>query len=185
MDNFLTQGTKPGAMHGKEETRALLLWLAARTAMPLTVTAAEESLLNEEIANWFELRDALSYLLKHGILHSEEYNGDLVLTVPETSLHLLAEQESRLSRQSCARALLAADRFLERESAECAAMTSILAQPDGSCLVTFRQGTDTQTLLRVTVWCADRAQAESAVDAFSKNPAKLFGAVLENLSGAN
>jgi hypothetical protein len=182
-EGFFTQGAMPGGVLSRDELHRLLLWLSAHTVLPLTLAALETACAEAGLANYFEASAAVDWLLEQKFLQSKQSEGDLILQPGENTQILLEQAEKTVAAHLRKRALQAAEEALEFENRERGQMCSVIPLEEGGCYVTFRQGSNSRTLLRITLYCADLAQAEAAKKSFLRNPALLFAAVLESMSG--
>ena len=181
--NFLTAGVAPGGLYSREQIRLLLCWLALRLPEPLTAQQAERCFMEESLANYFEFYAALESLLVEGRLEAERAEGAMRLRLPEQYHHAVEELSKELPRLAQDRALLRTEQIQEQERRERDNMISVYPLKDGGFLMTFRQGSGSDTLMSVTVYLADRAQVERVRERFLREPGRLYEAVIGALEG--
>ncbi|MDR3313560.1 MAG: DUF4364 family protein [Oscillospiraceae bacterium] len=181
--DFLTAGVAPGGLYNREQIRLLLCWLALRLPAPLTVQQAEQCFMEEKLANYFEFRAGLEGLLASGQLEAERAAGATLLRLPDRYHHAVEELVRELPRQACDRALLRAEQIQEQERLERDNQISVYPLRGGGFLMTFRQGSGSDTLMSVTVYLADREQVERVRARFLENPGRLYEAVLGAVEG--
>ncbi len=176
--DFLTAGVAPGGLYNREQIRLLLCWLALRLPEPLSVQQAEQCFMEEGLANYFEFRAGLEALLADGQLEAERAQGVTRLRLPAQFRHAVEDLAGELPRQVRDRALLRAEQIQEQERRERDNQISVYPLRDGGFLMTFRQGSGSDTLMSVTIYLADRAQVELVRERFLRNPGRLYEAVL-------
>lgn len=181
--NFLTAGVAPGGLYSREQIRLLLCWLALRLPEPLTAQQAERCFMEEGLANYFEFYAALDSLLAEGRLEAGRADGATQLRIPGPYRRAVEELALELPRQARARALFRAEQIQERERRERDNLISVYPLKDGGFLMTFRQGSGSDTLMSVTVYLADREQVERVRGRFLREPGRLYEAVIGVLEG--
>lgn len=175
-----SEGVGMGGLRSKTDIQLLICYLMESLINPVSVRLITDVCQDEELANYFEVQEAISELVDHGILRPELTKEEEVVELTEQGKNAVAVLESDLPKSVRDRALNAALHFqtLARNAKE----NDVKITPtEGGYHVTFtmeEQGTD---LMKLSVFVTDRDQAEHLKNNFMENPAKMYAAILDGL----
>ncbi len=177
-------GIALGGLRNRNEIRLLICYLLKAIDKPIATSVLLDALLDEGLANYFEVGEAISELLKSGSIQKttdEETDEELLLATEEgkNSAELL---EATLPKTVREKAVNSAIKLmtLARNKRENKILQEAL--PNGGYNVTFVLGDGQDELMRLTVFVADSMQLEMVKNNFLKDPVKLYSSILTALT---
>lgn len=174
-------GVESGGLLNTTEIKSLIGYLIRELDEPISADALRRILTEQGLANYFDVSEALSDLLRMGNVSEEPSGEDFVLVLTSRGRIALRELEGDIPLSVREKALSAAiEEAVRRRNAH---QTRIEVEPSGEGYsVTFRIGSEPgDSLLRVTVWAADMQQVERMKTNFLKDPARFYSAILASL----
>lgn len=174
-------GVESGGLINTTEIKALIGYLIASLDDPLTADQLRRVLTEEGIANYFDVSEALSELMRTGNVAQEVIDGQEQLQLTARGKIAMRELETDIPRSVREKAFAAA--LVETVRARNAHQTQIDVEPAGEGFtVTFRIGESIgDSLLRVRVYAADKQQVERMKGNFLRDPARFYSGILASL----
>lgn len=179
MENYdaFFEGVEPGGLRSRSEIKLLICYIICRIDGGITKNQLTDILCRKSLANYFEISQALSDVIKTGNIRSEFADGEEMLyptdlgrtntsqlenelpyTVKETALNATYEMLTRLKR--------------EREN-------EIEIVPHGSGYdVTLSVMDNNDKLLSITLFVADEEQAQTVKENFLQDPIKFYSTIV-------
>ncbi len=176
-DAFST-GVETGGLFHTDEIKTLICYLLRKVDQPLSSEQIRQTLVSQGLANYFDVSESISELLRAGNVTADFDDGEeeqLHLTpIGETaSMELLRDIPRSVREQALSAALEAVAKVRNAEQ------TKIDVEPCGSGFnVTFRVADREEDLMRITLYAADRAQVERMKDNFLKDPVRIYSGIL-------
>ena len=174
----LTQGVAPGGLRSKSDIRILICYLI-KSVGALTQDEITNVLQGHELANYFEVGDALSSLVNLGNVKQDE-NGAFTLepqgeNIAE-NLDVLLPLSVRDKAVSAALSMLA-DARAERENSVTTAKT------ERGYNVTCKISGGDMDLMQIKVYVPDLHQARTVKKNFHRDPQRIYSLLLAALTG--
>ncbi len=175
-------GIELGGLRNRNEIRLLVCYLLKALDKPAPKTLVIDAILNDGLANYFEVNEAIAELLKNGNIDRNIVDGEEVLTVTARGRNSAELLETTLPKTVREKAVNAAIKFftLAQNKRENKILTEKLA--DGSYNVTFILGDEGDELMRLTVFVADALQLEIVKNNFLNDPVKLYSSIITALT---
>lgn len=171
-DSF-SEGVEPGGLRTKNEIKVLIGYLLNRLSEPFTKEQLDEIICGEELANYFEMSQALSELVDSGNVNfenneltitekgrrnSEILEHDIPFTVREKALNAAVRLQTRLKR--------------EREN------KIVIDRLENGCNVTLSVVDGDDEMMSVKLFVADYEQALSVKERFLEDPVKIYSNIV-------
>lgn len=173
----LTQGVAPGGLRSKNDIRILICYLL-KSVGPLTGEEISSVMQQNALANYFEVRDALSALVSMGNVGETE-TGYSLLPAGENiaeNLDVLLPLSVRDKAVTAALSMLATARA-ERENAV------MIAKTEHGYNVTCKISGGEMDLMQVKVYVPDLHQARVVKKNFHRDPQRIYSLLLAALTG--
>lgn len=172
------QGVAPGGLWSKNDIRILVCYILRSAGGALSREDLTQVIGEKDLANYFEVTEAVDALLAQGHLAQEE-DG---LTVTETGREIADNLDVSLPLSVRDKALEAAVRLLAQAKVRRENRVEI-AQAQGGWRVTCHISGGPADLMTVSLTVADRAQAALIEENFYKDPQGVYGLLLAALTG--
>lgn len=175
-------GIEMGGLRNRNEIRLLVCYLLKAMDKPIPRALVVDSILNDGLANYFEVNEAIAELLKNGNIDRDIEHDEEVLTVTPRGRNSAELLETTLPKTVREKAVNAAIKLttLAKNKRENKILTEKL--PDGGYNVTFILGEENDELMRLTVFVADSMQVEIVKNNFLNDPVKLYSSIITALT---
>lgn len=175
-------GIEMGGLRNRNEIRLLVCYILKAMDKPIARALVVDAILNDGLANYFEVNEAIADLLKSGNIDRDIVEDEEILSVTERGRSSAELLETTLPKTVREKAVTAAIKLttLARNKRENKILTEKL--PDGGYNVTFVLGTETDELMRLTVFVADSMQVEIIKNNFLEDPVKLYSSIITALT---
>lgn len=170
-------GVETGGLFHTDEIKTLICYLLRKVDMPLSSEQIRETLVAQGLANYFDVSESLSELMRSGIV-TADYVGEqeqvrLTPIGENASMELLRDIPKSVREQALSAALEAVAKVRNAEQ------TKIEVEPCGTGFnVTFRVADHDEDLMCITLYAADHAQVERMKDNFLKDPVRIYSGIL-------
>ena len=179
--NAFNEGVARGGLREQSEIKLLICYLLKTLRRPLSRSQINEILQEYPIANYFEINQAMSELVKNGTVISELKNDEEVLSLtPRAELDVTSIERS-LPRTIREKAVSAALQVLTRERIKRESRVEVTALSPGYHVTFTIIDADTE-LLKLTVYVADEKQIEVVKRNFFDNAVSLYSDVISVLT---
>ncbi len=175
-----TEGVSNGGLRSKSDIQLLICYLLRSFKGSAPVHILSDALQSEELANYFDVMDAISELAEHGNLTPELIDGEEYISLTEKGQNAIALVENDLPKSVRRIAKDSATHFLNLEKNLRENNIKIEPYKDGFH-VSFTMNEQETDLLTLTVFVPDRDQAEKLKNNFLENPVKVYSAILNSL----
>ena len=176
-----SEGIAPGGLREKSELKLLLCYLLKMVDKSLTRSQINDIFQEYPVANYFEVNEALSELVKNGSVVSDITEGDEVFTITHKAKFEVSTIERSLPRSIREKTVSAALGVLTRDKikSECEVTTE---QRDGGYYVTFSVNDVGVNLMSLTLFVADASQVEIVKKNFFSNAVSIYSNILSSLT---
>lgn len=171
-----TGGVKPGGLTSVTEIRILLCYLI-RTAGPITREILQNSILQEQLVNYFEMNSCLDDLLEQGLV---TVNNDFYM-ITQKGKHVadsLCWDIPRTVRESAANSVLRMQHWAQMSAENQAEIVKSIDGYQVHCRIQ-EGGRD---IFVLTVPMPDKITAEKVRDTFIKNGSYIYSMFIEALT---
>lgn len=175
-------GIELGGLRNRNEIRLLVCYLLKAIDKPVEKPQVIDAILNDGLANYFEVNEAIAELLKNGNIDREIRDGAELLTVTQRGRNAAELLETTLPKTVREKAVTAVIKVttLAKNKRENKIYTEAL--PDGGFHVTFILGEENDALMRLTIFVADSLQLEIVKNNFLEDPVKLYSSIISALT---
>jgi len=170
------EGIEPGGLRSRNEIKVLVCYLLKSIEQPISKQLINEILQENSLANYFEINQAVSDLVRAGSLEEAAQEGDTVYRVTDQGRSAAQTLEVNLPRS-----VNAAIRLLTRAKREQENRIDIEKLENGYH-VTFTIYDSTDELLKLTIFVADSMQVETVRKNFLNDPVKLYSNIIASLT---
>ena len=174
-------GVEFGGLVSTTQIKALIGYLLRELDAPLSADGLRRVLTEQGLANYFDVSEALSELVRTGNVTREPDGERDMLSLTQRGRIAVHELEPDIPKSVREKAFAAALAQTVRERN--AQQTQINVESAGEGFnVTFRFGEAVgDSLLRVQVYAADQKQVERMKSNFLDDPAKFYSGILASL----
>lgn len=170
------EGVEPGGLRSRNEIRLLICYLICKTD-GITKNQINNILCEKSLANYFEVNQALSEVIRTGNVRSELKGSEEYLYPTELGKANTNELENELPYSVKETALNAAFELLTKLKREQENKIEIVPHGDGfDITVSIMDGND--KLMSVTLFVADKDQAFAAKEKFLQDPVKIYSTIV-------
>ncbi len=182
MNNTFSEGVDPDGLKDISDIKCLVCYLIKSVDEPLTKKLINDSLQDDySLANYFEVNQAISELLRSGVLLTEVLDGEEVLKLNENNRATYSYLDGALPRTVREKAINCAVRLLTRSRRE-RENEIIVEKLDKGYNVTFTlYDVDTQ-FMKLTIYVSDMMQVEVVRENFLNDPTKLYSGIISSLT---
>ena len=174
-----TDGVRPGGLTNSREIKLIISYLLMSTDAALSKDLIRDVLVYNEIANMFEVMEALYELLQQGTIQEDEEG---LLTITEKGKRSSEELVDLIPYTLREQALHAATQALTKQAIEKETAVDI-QEIDGSFSITCSIDTTEHPMMSFTLRVPDKAQAESIRDRFVKDPTSFYQTLIAIATG--
>ena len=176
-----SEGIAPGGLRDKPQIKLLVCYLLKMLDKSLTRSQINEIFQEYPVANYFEVNEALSELIKNGMIHSDLGEDDEILTITHKAKYEVGVIERSLPKSIREKSVSTALRILSREKIQNECECSV-EERDGGYRVSFAIGDVGVELLRLSVFVADFSHVEIVKKNFFDNAAALYSDIISTLT---
>jgi hypothetical protein len=176
-------GVEPGGLRSTADIKLLICYLLTSVGEPVSRALIAQILQQDGLANYFEINNAVTELLRQEHIAQVPDSGEAAYTVTPTGRHIAGTLESTLPYSVRTKAVSAAAKLLAKARHERENEVKIEKREPGGYSVTCRvldRGTE---LMSVTVMVADELQASTVREIFLSDPAVAYSGVVALLTG--
>ena len=167
-------GVRFGGLTDRTEIKILICYLLANAKQPLTDGQIIDTLIGQQLVNYFELQDALSHLTQQNII--TENNG--VYSITDEGMDISRQLEKALPFSVKERAYKAVIEILQYETLKKQNRTTITALEKGGYNLNCTISDNDFTLFSFDLHMPDEKSARFAEEKFIKYGQEIFKCVL-------
>lgn len=181
MNEGFMEGIEPGGLIDKGEIKLLICYLLKKTDRPMSKTRINEVMQERAIANYFEVNQAISELLKSGRITSDIVDEEEMLTLVPAYRFEIETIEKSLPRSVREKAVAGALRLYTRDKNENENAVKI-EKTDNGYNVTFTICDGGIQMMSLTVFVADEGQAQTVKNNFLEDAAGIYSDIIASLT---
>ncbi len=166
-----------GFIRDMMDVKVLVLYVTARVTSPVTVQEIYELCYQDDKLTYFDVCDAVPFLVKSG--HLEEENGRYMITEKGRENGSLTEDSVAYPVRE--RAKRAVDRFNRERKRSTYVKTEILPGQDGDYVARLMLDDTRGRLMTLELMAPSQSQAVAMTEAFRKNAEVVYRLLLEDL----
>ena len=176
-------GTRHGAPTTNDEIKILICYILSKTGAPMNFEQIHESLLENELVNYFELVSAVDSLIGTGHITTEAEAGKApVHRITALGKDAANTVNTLLPLSVREKAAKAADKLLRRKKREQEVVAQI-SRIDGGFEAFLALPGEKSPLSSFTVFCPTKDEAELVRKRFLNDPAYIYKGVMALLTG--
>lgn len=177
-----SEGIAPGGLREQTEIKLLVCYLLKSLDRPLSRAQINEILQEYPIANYFEVNQAMSDLVKNGNLICELEGEEEMMSLSARARFDVAAIENSLPRAIREKAVRAAWAVLSRERIRRESKVEVAELEQGGFHVTFTVFDVGIELMKLTVYVAERDQIERVKRNFFDHAVELYSDIIASLT---
>ncbi len=184
LDNSFTfdDGIEPGGLRDRNDIKLLVCYLLGSVGEEITRSQLSEIAIDNGIANYFEMNQAISELIASGAVTSDFRDCEEYLGVTERAKSSCAILEPHLPRAVREKAVNAAIKMLTLARNKRENEVTVEKLESGGYHVTFSVADPAAQLMKLTVFVADEAQVETVKENFYNAPVRLYSGIIAALT---
>ena len=182
MANTFIEGVDPDGLKDISDIRCMICYILNSVNEPLTRSLINEILQEDySLANYFEVNQAISDLIRSGAIETVDADGEDILVLKTSARESVALLENSLPRTVREKAINCAVRLLTRSKRE-RENEIIVEKLDKGYNVTFTLfDVDTQ-FMKLTIYVSDMYQVNAIKENFLNDPSKLYSGIISSLT---
>ena len=182
MNNTFSEGGDPDGLKDISDIKCLICYLIKSVDEPLTKKLINDILQDDySLANYFEVNQAISELLRGGIIKTENIDGEEYLKINEENRATPSYFERSLPRTVREKAINCAVRLLTRSRRE-RENEIVVEKLEKGYNVTFTLYDVNTQFMKLTIYVSDRLQVEAVKENFLNDPTKLYSSIISSLT---
>lgn len=174
------EGVEPGGLRNRNEIKILVCYVLKTLESTITKQQINEVMQSQGLANYFEVNQAISELLSQGSIDCDYVDDKEILTVTEMGRRVAFELERDLPRTVREKAIKSAIKILTIAKNEQENKIEITPLENGFH-ITFTMEDKQDVIMKLTIYVADRAQAELVRKNFLEDPTRVYSNILSSL----
>jgi len=175
------EGVAPGGLKNRADIKLLVCYIINNVDRPITKTQINEVMLQQSLANYFEVNQAISELLEDGNIVSELVGEDEILQTTEKGRSASEILQKDIPLTVREKAINTATRILLRARRESENKIEI-QKLDVGYNVTFTILEKEDELMKLTLYVADSEQAAQIKERFLEDPVALYSVIISTLT---
>lgn len=172
-------GVLPGGLRTQNDVRILVCYLLQSAGAPLSEADITKIVQENGLANYFEVKDAISALLKLGRIRK---NDEALLEICESGLQIAEQLDVTLPLSVRDKALKAAVQLLARAKRERENRVDIEKTSTGYQVHCHISG-GTMDLMTISIYVPNKKQANFVKNHFHEDPGAIYTLLLSALTG--
>lgn len=181
-----SEGIELGGLRSRSEIRLLICYLLKSLDAPVPRAVLNDAVLQEGLANYFELNQAMEELLANGNVRASQQDGEELFSATETGREIAELLQTNLTRTVREKAVRAALNLLTVYRREKENRIQIQKTESGykiaiDMFATAADKEQRNSFLSLSLFTADAMQAERIKQGFLKDPVKLCDVIMSTL----
>ncbi len=182
MNNTFCEGVDPDGLKNIEDIKCMVCYIIKSVKEPLTKKLINDILQDDySLANYFEVNQAISELLKAGTLKNKEIDGETYIVLNDNFKKDINYLDNELPRTVKEKAINCAVRILTRMKRERENEIIVEKLSKGYNVTFTLYDVDTQ-FMKLTVYVSDMLQVETLKENFLNDPTKLYSGIISLLT---
>lgn len=176
------EGIEPGGLRSRSEIKILVCYLLKNIDKPVSKEQVNEIMLENGLANYFEVNQAISDLVKNGSIDWNINGEEQLFFLTDNGKTAAQMLESNLPRAVREKAINTAIRLMTKARRERENEIEVDKLENGGYHVTFRIFDIDDELLTLKIFVADSMQVETVRQNFLNDPVKLYSNIISSLT---
>ncbi len=174
-------GIELGGLRNREEIRLLICYLLKTIDKPLEKSQLNDAVLENGLANYFEINQALTELLANASIDTVIENDEECYVILPRGREIADSLETTLPKTVRERAVNSAIKLMTFKRVEKENKVEIIRLDDGYNVV-FSLMSGKDELMRLTLFAGDSLQAQTIKENYLKDPVKLYSSIITALT---
>lgn len=170
-------GVDVGGLRTQREIRLIICYLLANINQPIKKEHILNTMVEGEIANYFEVSSAISDLVQHKNILVE----DDILSLTGDSKEAIDELETELPLTIREKAIFLCTKFIAQEKYQKENKVEIVPKDNGYYVNCFIMANDKEDILSFRLYVGSITQAETVKEKFLKNPVAVYDNIINTL----
>ena len=175
-------GIELGGLRSRDDIRLLICYLLKSVDAPMTRDMLNDAMLEDGLANFFEVGQAIEELLKTGNITADILDEDEVITVTEKGREAAELLQTSLPRTVREKAVNSAIRLVTRAKVERENKIEVKKEDDGGYTITFTLFDRGTELMKLSIYVVDSLQLEQVKQNFINDPVKVYSTIITSLT---
>lgn len=182
MSNTFIEGVDPDGLKDISDIKYMICYIISSVDEPLTKALINDILQDDySLANYFEVNQALSELLRSGTIRTENLNGEEILVLNKDAVEPTQFLKNSLPRSIREKAINCAVKLLTRSRRERENEIQI-DKLDKGYNVTFTLYDLNTEFMKLTIYVSDECQVEIVKQNFLKDPSSFYSNIISSLT---
>lgn len=182
MANTFISGVDPDGLKDITDIKYMICYLISSVNEPLTKALINNILQDDySLANYFEVNQAISELLRSGTISTKQLDGEDILVLSENAVEPTMFIQNTLPRSVREKAINCAVKLLTRSRRERENEITVEKLQKGYN-VTFTLFDMNTEFMKLTVYVSDECQVEAVKQNFLKDPSKIYSTIISSLT---
>ncbi len=175
-------GIELGGLRNREEIRLLICYLLKAIDKPLEKVQLNDAVLENGLANYFEINQAVTELLSNASIDTVIENDEECYVILPRGREIAENLETTLPKTVRERAVNSAIKLMTKKRVEKENKVDIVKLESGGYNVTFTLMGGNDELMRLTVFAGDSLQAQTLKKNYLEDPVKLYSSIITALT---
>ena len=176
------QGIELGGLRNRDEIRLLICYLLKTVGKPIEKSQLNDCLLDNGIANYFEINQAISELLSNATIDMQIIDNEECYVALERGREIADNLSSDLPKTVRERSLNSIIESMTLKKSQQDNKVEILPADDNGYFVKITMSDKDTVILNLELYAADFRSAQILKKNFLKDPVKFYSAVITELT---
>lgn len=182
MSNTFIEGVDPDGLKDISDIKYMICYIISSVDEPLTKAMINDILQDDySLANYFEVNQAISELLRVGTVKTQTVNGEEVLALNEEAFEPTMFLKNSLPRSIREKAINCAVKLLTRSRIERENEINVEKLEKGYN-VTFTLYDMNTEFMKLTLYVTDECQVDIVKQNFLRDPSKFYSNIISSLT---
>ncbi len=182
MSNTFIAGVDPDGLKDISDIKCMICYIISSVKEPLTKALINDILQDDySLANYFEVNQALSELIRSGTLITQKQDKEEILLLNKDAVEPTMFLKNSLPKTIRDKAINCAVKLLTRSKIERENKISI-EKLDKGYNITFGLFDMNTEFMKLTLYVSDECQVEAVKENFLSDPSKFYSTVIQALT---
>lgn len=182
MSNTFIEGVDPDGLKDISDIKYMICYIISSVEEPLTKALINDILQDDySLANYFEVNQAISELLRVGTLRTEMNDGEEILVLNKNAVEPTMFLKNSLPRSIREKAINCAVKLLTRSRHE-RENEIIVEKLEKGYNVTFSFYDLNTQFMKLTIYVSDECQVEVVRENFLRDPSEFYSNIISSLT---
>lgn len=182
MNNTFIGGVDPDGLKDITDIKSMICYIIGSVEEPLTRTLINEIMQDDySLANYFEVNQAISELLRAGTLKTVHADGEEIIVLDEAAVEPTMFLKNSLPRSVREKAINCAVKLLTKSRRERENEIKV-EKLDKGFNVTFSFFDLNTEFMKLTIYVSDECQVEAVKQNFLRDPSAFYSGIISSLT---